>query len=277
MLPTSLGLSLSFKFSPRFTAEKKTTLLLHTLTKGRSARRELEIARRRMLHLKNLSNPSHKSMKYHVGCLHWRRIAFSAFQQQISRRKTNALSMQSICRDKWCESTPNAMPGKLLKQYSSNVVQITLQGREWWFVRGLVKFLPALAYLFCLALYGSCIIGLTYLFSLLCQTKMESHDNPRNRVRILSKQHRPENMAFQIINHQKSELYIWRAFQIHSSAYLRSSNRLSRGEMSSKVQSADLNGSGGGGRLYTHFCIQDGKLHLQIQGVQLTVTTWDIS
>ena len=40
LLPTS-SLCLSFKFSPRFTAEKKTTLLLHTLSlspKGRSAR-----------------------------------------------------------------------------------------------------------------------------------------------------------------------------------------------------------------------------------------------
>ena len=45
-------------------------------------------------------------------------------------------------------------------------------------------------------------------------------------------------------------------------------------EMSSKVQSGDLNGSEGegGGRLYTHFCIQDGKLHLQKQGAQKLCT-----
>ena len=43
-----------------------------------------------------------------------------------------------------------------------------LQSSRKWFVRGLVKFVPALAYLFCLTLPGCCLANHAYLFQGLC-------------------------------------------------------------------------------------------------------------
>ena len=47
-------------------------------------------------------------------------------------------------------------------------IRVTVQSSEKRLVRGLVKFVPALACLFCLALLGTCLVESAYLISEPC-------------------------------------------------------------------------------------------------------------
>ena len=51
------------------------------------------------------------------------------------------------------------------------VWRLAVQRSRKWLVRGLVKFVPAVAWLFCLAPPGSCLARFTYLFVPLCTCK----------------------------------------------------------------------------------------------------------